>query len=112
METGNAALIASSYTRDGLDCGPDGACRHGRAAILRATRARLAQLGHAQSATVVSQGAVRRGAFVYEWGEASATFAGGRSIRGQYLTVWMRRPDGSWKIYRNLALPPAPPPIH
>jgi ketosteroid isomerase-like protein len=108
MKTGNAALAASPYARDALDCGPTGACAHGHAAILRATRTLLARLGRARSAAVVSQGAVRRGGFLYEWGEARASFGGGRAVRGPYLTVWERRPDGSWKIIRNLALPASP----
>ena len=109
MKTGNAVLAASPYAHDAVDCGPVGACQHGHAAILQAMRARLAQLGRASAAAVESQGAVRRGAFIYEWGVAGASFGGGRAVRGPYLTVWERRPDGSWKIYRNLALPAAAP---
>ncbi|HXE30724.1 MAG TPA: DUF4440 domain-containing protein [Terriglobales bacterium] len=108
MKTGQVQPIAATYTSDALDCDPAGACRQGRAAIAAALQARLVSLGRATTAAVTSQGSVQRGDFVYEWGTATAAFPRERRISGSYLTVWRRQPDGSWKIFRNLALPQSP----
>ena len=43
--------------------------------------------------------------YVYEWGEATAKFTGGKSIVDRYLTVWQEQPDGTWKVIRNLVIP-------
>ena len=64
---------------------------------------RIARMGRAESAPVVSLGSVERGEFVYEWGSATAAFADGKKIGGPYFTVWERQKDGSWKIFRNMA---------
>lgn len=105
MKSGDAAKIAATYAADSLDCGATGECLKGRAAIESATKARTAKMGRAASASVMSLGSVQRGNFVYEWGSATAAFAGGKKIEGSYLTVWQKQKDGSWKIFRNMALP-------
>lgn len=105
MKSGDAAKIAATYAADALDCGATGECLKGRAAIESATKARTAKMGRAASASVMSLGSVQRGNFVYEWGSATAAFAGGKKIEGSYLTVWQKQKDGSWKIFRNMALP-------
>lgn len=105
MKSGNVARIAATYAEDALDCGPSGECEKGRAAIEAAMKTRTAKLGRAQVALVTSLGSVQRGGFVYEWGAATASFAGGREISGPYLTVWQQQRNGSWKIFRNMALP-------
>lgn len=105
MKSGDAAKIAATYAADALDCGATGECLKGRAAIESATKARTAKMGRAASASVMSLGSVQRGNFVYEWGSATASFAGGKKIEGSYLTVWQKQKDGSWKIFRNMALP-------
>lgn len=105
MKSGDAAKIAATYAADALDCGATGECLKGRAAIESATKARAAKMGRAESASVMSLGSVQRGNFVYEWGSATAAFAGGKKIEGSYLTVWQKQKDGSWKIFRNVALP-------
>lgn len=105
MKSGDAAKIAMTYAADALDCGATGDCVKGRAAIERAMQQRVAKIGRADSASVMSLGSVQRGNFVYEWGSATAAFAGGKKIEGSYLTVWQKQKDGSWKIFRNMALP-------
>ena len=105
MKNGNAAIAAASYAGNALDCAADGECITGRAAIEAHFKERSAKLGHAASASVTSAGAVQQGDFVYEWGIAEASFAGGAKIAGHYLTVWQRQADGSWKIFRNMAIP-------
>jgi uncharacterized protein (TIGR02246 family) len=105
MKSGDVAKIAATYASDALDCGATGECLKGRAAIESAMKARVAKMGRATAASVMSLGSVQRGNFVYEWGSATATFADGKKIEGPYLTVWEKQKDGSWKIFRNMALP-------
>ena len=105
MKSGDAAKIAATYAANAVDCGPTGECSKGRAAIEAAMKTRMEKMGRAASASVMSLGSVERGNFVYEWGSASAVFADGKKIEGPYLTVWQKQKDGSWKIFRNMALP-------
>lgn len=108
MKSGDAHMVVMSYTADAVDCGAGGDCVKGRAAIEASLKSRIASLGRAISASVTSFGGVQRGNFVYDWGRASAVFSGRRQISGPYLTVWQRQANGSWKIFRNMALPAAP----
>ena len=105
MTDGNAAIIAASYAPNSLDCSATGDCIKGRAAIEAHFKERSAKLGRAASASVTSAGAVQQGEFVYEWGRAEASFGSGAKVAGHYLTVWQRQRDGSWKIFRNMAIP-------
>lgn len=105
MKNGDVALISATYTADGIDCGPAGECFKGRAEIERHVKTQLATFGHARSATVHSQGSTQQGDFVYEWGQAEATFDSGKKLVDNYLTVWQKQPDGGWKIFRNMVIP-------
>lgn len=105
MKDGNAAIIAATYADTSLDCPATGDCIKGRTAIEAHLKERSAKLGHAASASVTSAGSVQQGDFVYEWGQAEASFAGGAKVAGHYLTVWQKQPDGSWKIFRNISIP-------
>jgi ketosteroid isomerase-like protein len=109
MKTGNTDMIAATYATDALDCRPTGECEKGRAAIGEALKNRSAKLGRAQSASVQTVNSVQQGDFVYEWGSARATFEHDQKVEGRYLTVWRRMPDGSWKIFRNISIPPDQP---
>ena len=105
MKTGDAGVIAETYALDAVDCGTKGDCEHGRPAILVKLQERLARIGHAASASVTSHGSTVQGEFVYEWGEASAQFDNGQHVGGRYLTVWQKQGGGTWKIFRNIAIP-------
>lgn len=105
MKDANAAIIAATYVEDALDCSATGDCIKGRAAIEAHFKERSAKLGRAVSASVTSSGAVQQGDYVYEWGGAEASFRGQVKVSGHYLTVWQRQNDGSWKIFRNMAIP-------
>ena len=106
MKTGNIAAVVASYADDALDCGPTGDCIKGRAAYEQKMKDRVATLGHARSALVHTASSTQQGDFIYEWGSARAEFANGKKIEGRYLTVWQRQPDGHWRIFRNLSIPP------
>jgi ketosteroid isomerase-like protein len=105
MKNGDVSSIAATYADNALDCPATGDCFKGKSAIYEHLKQRLTQMGKAQSASVTSAGAVRQRDYIYEWGVAQASFADGRSIKGHYLTVWQLQSDGSWKIFRNLAIP-------
>jgi ketosteroid isomerase-like protein len=105
LKTGDFSLISATYAEDAVDCNPTGECIRGRSEIERDMRAQLASRGRAHSAAVKSLGSSRQGNFVYEWGQAEATFDDGKKLVEKYLTVWQREPDGSWKIFRNMVIP-------
>lgn len=105
MKQGNVKLITATYTSDAVDCSPEGDCVRGRSAIEKHMKEQMAKLGKAQSASVMSIGSVQQGRFVYEWGQAEASFPSGKKVVDRYLTAWREEPDGTWKIFRNLAIP-------
>jgi ketosteroid isomerase-like protein len=65
----------------------------------------LESLGRARSAAVKTWGSTEQGSFVYEWGEAEATYSGGKRLVERYLTAWREQPGGTWKIFRNMVIP-------
>ncbi|MGA9244957.1 MAG: DUF4440 domain-containing protein [Silvibacterium sp.] len=105
MKQGNVGLITATYTPDAVDCSQEGDCVRGRFAIEEHMKEEMAKLGKAESASVTSIGSVQQGRFVYEWGQAEASFPNGRKVVDQYLTAWREEPDGTWKIFRNLVIP-------
>ena len=105
MKRGDAGRIAAFYAEDAVDCTPAGECIRGREAIERRLADRVAKLGRAASASVTSKGATEQGDFVYEWGEAQASFPNGGRVAGNYLTVWRAKRGGGWEIFRNIGIP-------
>lgn len=105
VKNGDVAPIIATYAEDAVDCGPTGECIRGRSEIEKHMKTQLTSSGRARSATVKTWGSTQHGSFVYEWGQAEATFDGGKRLVEKYLTVWQRQTDGSWKIFRNLVMP-------
>jgi ketosteroid isomerase-like protein len=105
MKHGRVTLIAATYTADAVDCSAAGDCIRGRSAIEERMKEEMAKQGKADSASVTSKGSVQQGRFIYEWGQAEASFPNGRKIVDRYLTAWHEEPDGTWKIFRNLVIP-------
>jgi len=105
MKQGNVAMITATYTSDAVDCSPEGDCIRGRTAIAQHMTESMAKFGKAASASVTSIGSVQQGSFVYEWGQAEASFPNGKKVVDRYLTAWREEPDGTWKIFRNLVIP-------
>lgn len=104
MRRASADRIANIYSEDAVDCSSTGECLRGRDAILNHYRERVARTGRANSASVRSLGSTMQGRFVYEWGHSQASYSNGDAVGGHYLTVWERQPDGTWKIFRNMAI--------
>ena len=105
MKQGNAALLVPGNTVDAVDCSAVGNCIAGRSALGEHMKEEMANLGKADSASVISRGSVQQGRYVYEWGEAKAHFPNGKTIADRYLTVWQKQGDGTWKVFRNLVIP-------
>ena len=105
VKTQDVKHIIATYAEDAVDCGPTGDCIRGRLQIERHMTTQLASLGRARSAAVKTWGSTEQGSFIYEWGQAEATFDGGKKLVEKYLTVWQRQPDGAWKIFRNMVIP-------
>ncbi len=105
IKTGDFKRIAATYSDDAVDCSPTGVCIRGRLQIERQMRAELVGFGRARSAAVRTWGATEQGDFVYEWGEAEASFDAGKRLVERYLTVWRKQADGRWKIFRNMVIP-------
>jgi ketosteroid isomerase-like protein len=104
VKTGNIPLISATYAADAVDCGPTGECTKGRPLIEQHMKTQLARQGRASAASVKTWGTSQQGNFVYEWGQAEATFKSGPMVE-KYLTVWQLQADGSWKIFRNMVIP-------
>ncbi len=105
VKTGNVPLIIATYAVDAVDCGPTGECTRGKSQIEQHMKAQLARLGLAHTASVKTWGTSQQGNFVYEWGQAEATFGGEKNLVEKYLTVWQQQSDGNWKIFRNMVIP-------
>ena len=105
MKQGTVGLITATYASNAVDCNPEGDCFRGRAAIEEHMKEEMAKLGKAESASVTSSGSVQQGRFVYEWGQAEASFPNGKKVVDRYLTAWREEPDRTWKIFRNLVIP-------
>jgi uncharacterized protein (TIGR02246 family) len=105
----DADAVAAPYAEDGVFVAADGAVFVGREAIARMMRDRFARMGTVVSGTIVQDGLMRQGSFIYEWGHANldVTREGGapQHSAGRYLTVWQPRTGGRWQIVRNLSLP-------
>ena len=105
VKAGDVKRIGATYTEDAVDCGPTGECIRGRLEIERHMTTQLRSTGRARSAAVKTAGSSGQGSFVYEWGQAEATFDGGKTLVEKYVTVWQRQADGTWKIFRNNVIP-------
>jgi len=105
VKAGDVKRIAATYAEDAVDCQTTGECIRGRVQIEQQMTTQLASLGRARSAAVKTSGSTEQGSFVYEWGQAEATFEGGKKLVERYLTAWHKEPDGTWKIFRNMVIP-------
>lgn len=105
VKTEDVKDIIATYAEDAVDCGSAGECVRGRLQIERQMTTQLASLGRARSAAVKTWGSTEQGNFIYEWGQAEATFDSGKKLVEKYLTAWQMQPDGTWKIFRNMVIP-------
>jgi uncharacterized protein (TIGR02246 family) len=109
VQSGDSAAIVANYADDAMMMMGGAAAWRGRSEI--AANAPKAF----QSATVkLTTGSVDVGGdYAIETGtyDLTATPPGGKPVtdKGKYITVWKKQPDGSWKIYRDIANTDIPP---
>ena len=108
LKSGDAKLAASSYGPDAVHCGADGACVTGQAAAIALYQSVIDKFGRATGGFVRSESLHVDHDLAYESGYAEARFPNANMRRGRFSTVWKLQPDGHWKIFRNMSLPPAP----
>ena len=105
MVKGDADTVAAAYAPDAVFCKRDGTCFSGHPAILDMTKAALAKGGPMKSAEAHTTRRVEDHGYIYEWGRAQMVTGAGKTVAGGYFTIWVKQPDGHWKIFRNIVLP-------
>jgi len=68
------------------------------------SKLRLLQPGYRLSWRPLKAEVTRPGQLGYTYGywEASRPGAGHESLRGDYMTIWKKQPDGSWKVIADI----------
>lgn len=103
-KAGDAARMAAPYADDAVFCTAAGQCVKGPAAITVLYRERLAKSGPAIAGSISSDGLRVDHDLAYESGAAELRFRDGKVAAGRFSTVWQLRPNGHWKILRNMSL--------
>ena len=109
----NVDLFASFYTEDGVLMLEDGPDLRGRAAIAQALKQMMSDPTFALTFAADTVVASRSGDLAYETGHYALTLSkpGGKpsTERGQYVVVWRRQADGSWKVAADAPVSNAEP---
>jgi hypothetical protein len=68
------------------------------------SKLRLLQPGYRLSWRPLKAEVTRPGELGYTYGywEASRPGAGSKSLHGDYMTIWKKQPDGSWKVIADI----------
>jgi uncharacterized protein (TIGR02246 family) len=106
MGRGDTVGMYAAYADDAVMMMPGSAALHGRAEMTRSLNAMMAQLTlkdpkfHIEDVLVGGDLAVETG--TYEW---TVQPKKGKAMpdKGNYVTVWQRQADGSWKIIRDIS---------
>ncbi|MDQ6636031.1 MAG: SgcJ/EcaC family oxidoreductase [Gemmatimonadota bacterium] len=113
LGAGDADAWSTLWVEEGVQLPPDAPPVVGKAAIREKLRSVLARFHFAMR---IRTEEVRTGG---DWAFARGTYAatltpkaGGApiAIDGKFLTIFLRQPDGSWRIYRDIFNSNAPPP--
>ncbi|WP_158749958.1 DUF4440 domain-containing protein [Acidobacterium sp. S8] len=119
IDEGNAAWVpglesqdldraCGAFTEQTLFIDANGNITQGLPAFENALRARFAKGTKITGGKVTQLGAQFLNGKVIEWGSSLLETVDSRGLHhpggGYYLTVWERRPDGAWKITRNIGL--------
>lgn len=113
LAAGDADAWSTLWTEEGIQLPPDTPPVAGRTAIREKLRAVLA---HFRFDMRIRTEEVRAsGDLAFARGMYAATLApkaGGATIPidGKFLTIFLRQPDGSWRIYRDIFNSNVPPP--
>ena len=109
---GDAAGIAELYAEDAIQMPPDAASRVGRGAILASMEETLGA-NTLQLTSVVDEIEVAGdlACVLITWDESIMPNAGGdtEQMHGNWLVIFKRQADGSWKMWRDMWSVFAPP---
>ena len=101
---GDAKALAALYTKDAIVFPPDSEAIRGNEAIGKFWKA--TRDSGVQSAVLTTDDVGRSGDVAYEAGKVSLTIQPeGKepmTAMAKYVVVWMRQPDGAWKMHRDI----------
>jgi uncharacterized protein (TIGR02246 family) len=101
---GDAKALAAMYTIDAIVFPPDSETVRGNQAIGEFWK--TTRTSGVQSAVLTTVDVGRSGDVAYESGKVTLTIKSeGKeptTAMSKYVVVWMRQPDGSWKLHRDI----------
>lgn len=101
---GDANALAALYTRDAIVFPPDSEAIRGNEAIGKFWK--TTRDGGVQSAVLTTDDVGTSGDVAYESGKVTLTIKPegkeATTAMSKYVVVWMRQPDGSWKMHRDI----------
>ena len=113
VKQGDSVGMAANYADDAVMMMGGMPALRGRSEIAKAVTGMFQSMKGGDVKLTTSQVDVG-GDYAIETGsyEMTTTPPGGKPMteKGKYITVWKKQPDGSWKIYRDIANTDAPPP--
>ena len=105
---GDAAKVAAVFAPDGVQLGGGGKVIKGRQAIAERQKAAMQGADPGVKVTVTTTSIWLDGDTAYETGKYKYEYTekGKPGVdEGQYVTVWKRQPDGSWKLSMDMGVP-------
>lgn len=105
---GDAAKVAALFAADGVQLGGNGKVIKGRQAIQERQKAAMQGADPGVKVTVTTTTIWLDGDTAYETGKYKYEYTekGKPGVdEGQYVTVWKRQKDGSWKLSMDLGVP-------
>ena len=106
-EKGDAALVASIFTEDGMMLGANNKAYKGQQ-ILERLKGGIKATGTGVKVTVTTTGLWVDGETAYETGKYAYKYQenGKPAIdEGRYATIWKRQKDGTWKLFLDMSVP-------
>ncbi|MGH9820073.1 MAG: YybH family protein, partial [Pyrinomonadaceae bacterium] len=105
---GDAAMVAAVFAEDGVQLAGSGKIIKGRQQIMERQKAAMqgADPGVKVSVTTINvwvdgDTAYETGKYKYEYTEKGKP----GTDEGQYVTIWKRQNDGSWKLTMDMGVP-------
>ena len=105
MNTGDVEAEVSRFTEDGIYMWPDGPSIEGHEALREWFQRRFARVdvrleNETKEIEVFGEWAFERGTYVAHI--RPKTGDGAEVVRGKYVNILRRQPDGSWRIARSI----------
>ena len=110
MKSGDVPQMAASYADNAMSFMPGMAVMNGRGAIENAMKDWVAS-STVNEVTFATTDVVLEGELAIETGTfrmtSTMTNAKPKTESGNYLAVWQRQSDGSWRVIRDMSTPDA-----